>query len=158
MKTWQKVAAITLLFGVPAFLLGPVIWPPAPEVPTPTSGQLPLFLFLSVMEALTFGLGIAFLLFGRSLARRLGGGSGPLAWLVFLIIAWFLVSWWPHDNFHLHNGLELNGLLLIEYGFHFTLMLGGLVLAYAFVRVARPTSQTLEHPASSALPEPQPTT
>lgn len=29
MKLWAKATAVTLAVAVPAFLLGPVIWPPA---------------------------------------------------------------------------------------------------------------------------------
>ena len=74
MKSWVKVALVTALFAVPAMALGQVIWPPAPGGPEPTAGHFPFFLFLAVFEALTFGLGISFLLFGFvSLKRALGG-------------------------------------------------------------------------------------
>ncbi len=48
----KKVAIITLLFGIPAFLLGRVIWPPDPMGPTPTSAQLPFFMAISLVESL----------------------------------------------------------------------------------------------------------
>ena len=47
------------------------------------------------------------------------------------------VSWWPHDNMHIHNGNDLQGLLYIEYGFHVTLMAAGLVLAYSLLTMLR---------------------
>lgn len=142
MKTWMKVGLVALLFGIPAFLIGPSIWPPSPENPTPTAMQLPLFIVLAIFEALVFGLGVAFIIFGLPLARRLAGRSQPLAWATYISIAWLTVSWWPHDNSHLSNGSNLNGLLVIEYVFHFTLMVAGLVLAYAFVRNAMRTADT----------------
>ena len=43
------------------------------------------------------------------------------------------VSWWPHNNLHIHNGMDLQGLLYIECGFHFTLMIAGIVLGYSFL-------------------------
>ena len=44
----------------------------------------------------------------------------------------------PHDNMHIHNGTDMQGLLYIEYGFHVTLMVAGLVLAYSLLTLLRP--------------------
>ena len=140
MKTRVKVLFITLLFGGAAFALGPVIWPPHPHNPVPNAVQLPFFVVLAVLEALTFGLGVAFVACGLPLVRRLGRGSPAFTWTMFVGIAWFMLSWWPHDKMHLHNGLELSGLLVIEYMFHASLMVTGLVLAYIFVRSLQPAS------------------
>ena len=137
LRSWVKVALVTALFAVPAMALGQVIWPPAPGGPEPTAGQLPFFLFLAVFEALTFGLGISFLLFGFVPLRRALGGSSWRTWAAYLAIGWLLVSWWPHDNMHIHNGDDLQGLLYIEYGFHVTLMLSGIILAYALLTLLR---------------------
>jgi hypothetical protein len=38
---------------------------------------------------------------------------------------------------HIHNGDDLQGLLYIEYGFHVTLMVAGLVLAYSLLTMLR---------------------
>jgi hypothetical protein len=138
LRSWVKVALVTALFAVPAMALGQVIWPPAPGSPEPTAGQLPFFLFLAVFEALTFGLGISFLLFGFVPLRRALGGSSWRTWAAYLAIGWLLVSWWPHDNMHIHNGSDMQGLLYIEYGFHLTLMVAGLVLAYTLLTMLRP--------------------
>jgi hypothetical protein len=35
MKTWLKVLIVTFVFAVPAFLLGPVIWPISADIPAP---------------------------------------------------------------------------------------------------------------------------
>ena len=141
LKPWVKVALVTALFAVPAMALGQVIWPPAPGNPEPTAGQLPFFLLLALFEALTFGLGVSFLLFGFVPLRRALGGSSWRTWAAYLAIGWFLVSWWPHDNLHIHNGSDLQGLLYIEYGFHVTLMLAGLVLAYSLLTLLRPADE-----------------
>ena len=52
---------------------------------------------------------------------------------MFLSIGWLMVSWWPHDNLHMHTGIDLQKLLYIEYGFHVTLMVCAIVLAYCFL-------------------------
>ena len=138
MKPWIKVALVTAAFAIPAMALGQVIWPPAEGGPEPTGGQLPFFLFLAVFEALTFGLGVSFLLFGFAPLRRAVGGSTWRTWAIYITVGWILVSWWPHDNMHIHNGDDLQGLLYIEYGFHVTLMLSGLILAYSLLTLLRP--------------------
>ncbi len=137
MKMWMKVAIVTLVVAVPAMMLGRVIWPPAEGGPIPTGGQMPFFIFLAAAEALVFGLGVSFLLFGLPAMRRLATGSASRAWAMYLAVGWLLVSWWPHDNMHIHNGENLQGLLYIEFGYHVTLMLGGLVLAWCFLSLAQ---------------------
>ncbi len=52
---------------------------------------------------------------------------------MFIALPWMLVSWWPHDNLHVHNGMNLQGLLYIEYGFHLTLIIASLILTYGFL-------------------------
>jgi hypothetical protein len=148
MKTWVKVALVTALFAVPAMALGKVIWPPAPGGPEPSAGQFPFFILLAVFEALTFGLGISFLLFGFAPLRRAVGATWR-AWAIYLNVGWFLVSWWPHDNLHIHNGEDLQGLLYIEYGFHVTLMLAGIVLAYSLLTMLKPGDAGAQTPGAT---------
>ena len=50
----------------------------------------------------------------------------------YLSIGWLLVSWWRHDSLHIANGLNLNGLIAIEYEIHVTLMVSGVILACFF--------------------------
>ena len=130
MKTWIKVSIITFLLGIPAFLLGPVIWPPA--------AQLPFAIAVFVIEALAFGLGISFLALGLPVVRR--ATDAPRAWAMYLSIGWLLVSWWPHDNLHMHVGEDPQGLLLLTYGFHLTLLLAGLVLPLSYLSTIRQQS------------------
>lgn len=131
MKPWIKVLFVTLLFGIPAFIAGPLIWPPAVA---PESSLFPFFLFLSLAESLTFGLGAAFLIFGWPQFRQIARSSRALTWAMFISIAWLLISWWPHDHLHALNKTQ-EGLLFIEYGFHLTLFIGAAILAYGFIRL-----------------------
>jgi hypothetical protein len=55
-------AVLTLLVAVPAFMLSPVLFPPAGT--PPTAGQRPLFIALTAIYSLALGLGVAFLAFG----------------------------------------------------------------------------------------------
>lgn len=136
-----KVVVVALLVGVLAFLTEPngplgAFWPPAPDVPEAVGVQIPLFMVLGFAEALVCGLGVAFLLFGYSVVRNANVSPG-LARAAHLSIAWILINWWAHDSLHLHNGMNLAGLLKIEYGFHVTLMAAGLTIAWFFLAVAR---------------------
>ena len=140
MNTRTKIIIITVIFAIPAFFLGHVIWPPDAMSPTPTSGQLPFFMILSAAESLMFGLGVSLLLFGWPLARRYAAKIGNLAYWAFIALDWSIISWWPHDNLHIHNGMNLQGLLYIEYGFHLTLMISSLIIACAFWQIFRKTN------------------
>ena len=80
-------------------------------------------------EALAFGLGISFLIFAYPMIQTILPASKLTLW-AHLSIAWLLFSWWPHDSLHVANGLNLNGLLMIEYVFHVTLMVAGAILVY----------------------------
>ena len=137
MKTWIKVSIVTLVGGVPAFLLGPVLFPPAEGGPTPAPGQIPYFVLLAVWDAVLLGLGVSFLLFGWPAIRRVSYDSSLRAWAIYLSIGFLTVSWWPHLNLLAHNGLNLQGLLYIDYGFQVPLMIAAVVLIYSFVSIAR---------------------
>jgi hypothetical protein len=130
-KTLTKMLLITILCGVPLLFLGPIIWPPAPEV-QPTQAQLPYLIVLSAIEALTAGFGIAFIAYGWPLIRKAAGKKRILAGTMYVAISWLLVSWWPHDNMHIHNAMNIDGLIVIEYLFHVTLMIAAVVLTYGY--------------------------
>ena len=132
MKTWINATIITLLIGIPAFFLGPIIWTPHPNVkPTPT--QIPFFMFLSFVESLLLGAGIAFIFFAWPKLKEAQQQSKNMNISAFVALSWLLVSWWPHDNWHIHNGLDLEGLLLIDYIFHLSLIIASLVLVHYFM-------------------------
>lgn len=131
------VVMVTLLVGVPAFLLapaaplGPLIWPPPVDLsPAPTAGQVTLFQILGAFEALSLGLGVSFLFVGWSAVRRIAGPSQWRAVIMYVGVAWFLVNWWVHDGLHIVAGMSPRALLGIEYGFHVTLIFFGAGLAY----------------------------
>ena len=128
-EPWQ-VALVVLAFGIPAFLLGKVLWPDPIGAATPPPSVLPIFIAISALEALLFGVGIAFIVFGRQWLKFDGSKLGMAA---FVAIAWSLVSWWPHDNFHRVTH-DWTGLAMIEVGFHVTLIVSILLISAYFVR------------------------
>lgn len=129
MKTWIKILLIALVIGIPAFILGPIIWTPSPDI-KPTPVQLPFFMFLSLIEALLFGFGIAVIIYGWKFVKKAPAQSKGKVIAAYASLSWLLVSWWPHDNSHIHNGMNAQGLLYIDYIFHVTLIIASLVLVY----------------------------
>lgn len=141
MKPPIKVVLVALIAACIAFLTeshGPLggFWAPSPDMPQATGIQTPLFMILGISEALGLGLGVAFLLFGYSTIRATAPVSPALARAAHLSIFWLLANWWAHDSLHIHNGMNLNGLLAIEYAFHVTLILAGVMLARFFLAVS----------------------
>jgi hypothetical protein len=134
MRTWRSILLITLATAVPAFALAPMIWPPNAHGAAPSGLQIPLLIALSALDALSLGLGVAFISYGLPLARRIAGASRVRTRLCFIATAWLLLSWWPHDNMHKHNGMELNGLIMIDYLFHGAMMVAGAILAYSLAQ------------------------
>ena len=140
--SWVKVLVVTVLVAILAFMLGPIIWPPAEGSPSPTAAQIPFLLFLSLVQATVLGLGVSFLAFGLPVMRRISPDSKVRAWAMYLSIAYLMVSWWPHINMHVHNGPDnLQGMIYIDYLFHLPSMIAALVLAYCFFSLLRERSE-----------------
>jgi hypothetical protein len=108
-------------------LLSRVLWPDKPHAMAPDASLLPWFIGLSILESASFGIGVATLIvYWR---------EGSRYFWPFISLIWWLVSWWPHDNFHRtaeeHN---LVNLLSIEYAFHLTLIIASFILARFMVK------------------------
>jgi len=137
-QTWIKWIAVTLVLAIIAFLTSPngplgAFWPPSHDFPQPTEAQLPFFIVLNAVEALVFGFGMAFLMFGYPLVQTMWPAPKWLTPAAYLSLAWLLISWWPHDSLHITNGTNMSGLLAIEYGFHVTVMVAGVILVYTLL-------------------------
>jgi hypothetical protein len=143
MSTRRKFVLITLLLGALAFLFGPnaplggLVWPePVGLSSDPTGLQTGLFALLFAVTALAFGAGSAFALLCRPAVRdAFGPRRRGLATAVHISIVWILWNWWLHDGLHMVND-STGGLLAIEYAFHVTIMVAGVILAYAVVVLA----------------------
>lgn len=139
-----KWIVVTVVLTVLAFLtavngpLGPVLgWRPVPGGPSPEGMQIPLFIVLGLAEAVAFGFGVAFLLFGYPSMLAAGPAPALLTRAAHVSIAWWLLNWWSHDSFHVANGPNLGGLLVIEYGYHVTLMIAAAIASAWFMTVLR---------------------
>lgn len=131
------VAVVTAAGTIAALGLGRVVWPDPAGAPTPPEDLMPLFVVLSVLEALLFGAGLAFAVFGFAPLRRMAAGA-VLTWGAYLGITFMLISWWPHDNLHrVLDHADFAGLAWIEYLFHVPLMAAAATVAVFFLRVVR---------------------
>lgn len=137
MKTWLKMGIVTVVLGIVAFLLEPNsplggFWAPPPDSAEASGAQVPLFIILGLLEAFVSAWGVAFLLFGYPLVKAIAPASKGLTRATHISIAWVLFNWWSHGSLHQHVGENLNGLLAIEYGYHVTIMLAAVIIAYFF--------------------------
>ena len=131
MKRWMKVSIVTLVVAVPAFLLGPILFPPADVGSEPSAAQIPFFMFLGAADAILLGLGVSFLVFGLPVLRKVSPDSRLRAWAMYLAIGYLMVSWWPHLNLHISTPIDnWQVLLYIDFLFHLPLEIASVVLAY----------------------------
>lgn len=139
----KPLFTISFILAILTIPLGIIIWPPAAGSPMPTSIQLPFFIGLSLFEGLSFGVGFYFLFDGLKLLKKFKV-SDRLTTLAHLAITWTIISWWPHDHIHMHNGMDLTGLLFIEYGFHVTLIISGIIIAKFFYKTLQVHNKSYE--------------
>ena len=116
---------LTVVLAIVSFSLSFVIWPNPAGMAMPSPAQLPWLIGVSVIESIAFGVGFAFLISMWPFMK----GRDTWDWLPVIAATWLLVSWWPHDNMHRVNGMEYWGLIRIEWMFHFTLIVAGIIVA-----------------------------
>jgi len=117
------VSALAVLF-VQGMVFPPVAMPPA--------SFLPEFIFLSIWDALAFGVGIAILLYlGMSYSKWPKEIRSSLLVLSFMAV-WFTVLNWVHDGLHDSGALPPNWALLAltEFLFHVPWLIFGVALVF----------------------------
>ena len=126
---------LAVLVALVAFGLTHVFWPGSTDLSVvPQAGFRRLFTVLYVVECLSFGLGISFLLCGYFRLSRLGRPRG-LTILAHLSIGWLLVAWWPQDNlYRLAAKTDWARQAALVYGFNVTLMAAAAILVVFVVR------------------------
>ncbi len=135
-----KNILIVLVPALITFPLSRIIWKDPLGAMPPTAHQLSFFILLGIGESLVFGAGVLFLLKGYKWLSGSGASRNLVVW-TYVAIAWSLLSWWPHDNIHRANGMDMQGLLYIEYGFHLTLMVAAVIIAYFFMETLKNKQQ-----------------
>jgi hypothetical protein len=131
--------AVTVIVATAAVPLSFLFWPTPHGVATPPPSMLPLFIPIAVViPALSLGLGVAFMLFGRRLLSA--AGASALSRGAFFSIGWLLINWWPHSNFHrVANGWT--NIVVIDYFFHTTVIVASCVVAVYFLSVVHERHQ-----------------
>jgi hypothetical protein len=130
-----KSLAVVVIATAAAVPLSFVLWRTPAGAGAPPSSILPLLLPVAVvMPSIAFGVGVAFLLFGGPLVAA--GGSTALSRGAYVAIAWLLMSWWPHSNFH-RVAAGWTNVLLVDYVFHTTAIAAAGIVAMFFLRVLR---------------------
>lgn len=143
MKDTTKTAIIVVLGTVLGLTLtgrgpiGAMLYPPLElHGAAPPTYVIGLLMGYTVLSAVAFGAGIAFLVRGRGLIRGLASSRGK-AVAAQLSIAWILMSFVPHDSLHQAVGENLSAIVVLEYVFHLTVMLAGVALALFFLDAVR---------------------
>ena len=111
------------------FFTAPMVFPPADM---PPMSWLPAFLFLSIWDALGFGVGIVILIYlGMNYSKWPREIRGSLM-VLFFIALWFTLLTWIHDGLHNTGAMPPNWTLLAftEYAFHVPWLIFGLALVY----------------------------
>lgn len=130
-----KSLAVAVVTAVSAVPLSFLLWRAPAGVATPPSTVLPFLLPITVLiPSIAFGIGVAFLLFGRPLLAA--GGSLVLSRAAYLGVAWLLMNWWPHSNFH-RIASGWTNVLVVDYFFHTTAIVAAGIVAIFFLSVLR---------------------
>lgn len=142
MVNW-KVVGVVIVGSIVGFMLdanapvGKALWGEAPAGPEPTGGEIGFLMAVSLIQSIGFGLGLAFLFFAWPIVRKAGASAGA-SMAAFVAIAWSLVSWVPHTAMHVTNAHDdFARLIVIEYAFHVTLLIGAAIIAWYFVGAAK---------------------
>ena len=132
---WLIVAVGVAAVAVP---LSFVLWHTPPGVAAPPPSVLPFLVPIGVViPAISFGLGVALLVFGRKL---LGSDASPLERATLVSVWWLLANWWPHSNFHRVSSGWTN-VVVIDYFFHTTVIVASVIVAIFLLSVMRERQQ-----------------
>ncbi len=132
---WLKWPVVAVPVAALVAPLSFVLWPAPPGATAPPPSVLPALVAIAVViPALSFGVGVAFALFGRPLID--GGVSPALSRATYLSVAWLLLNWWPHSNFHrVASGWQ--SIIAIDFAFHTTVIVASVVVAAYCLESAR---------------------
>lgn len=130
-RKWLMVAAPVAVAAIP---LSFILWRTPAGAAAPPSTVLPFLVAIGVViPALSFGMGVAFLLLARGLVDE--GRAAGLSRAAYFSIGWLLTNWWPHSNFH-RVSTGWTNLMLVDYFFHTTVIVASGIVAVFFWRVA----------------------
>lgn len=146
MRTRLVAVAFTVAGTAVAMLVGPNgplggFWRPEAIDPPPHGAQLAWMIGARLVEAVGFGLALAVLFAGRSAFTALTRSPGR-ATAAQVSTAWLLGSWWPHSALHMHIGLAVGPLVVVEWVFHVGSILAMAVLVWSVLPGLVPRHET----------------
>lgn len=122
--------------GFVGLILTKVFWPGSTDLTGVPQPWAFLFFLLYLIECVSFGIGLVFLLRGRA-RMRLRGRGRRLTTAAHLAVAYLLMAWWPQDNlYRLAAKQDWPRQAALVYTFNIPLMIAGVVVA-AYV-IAKP--------------------
>lgn len=154
MPTRNKILIVVLSVAIAAFLLfpgGPVgmmLWPPHPHGPTFEGAALAALIGGAIVQSFIMGLGVAFLLWGMPLVRRLGWGSSRGNIAAYLSLAYVLTTWPIHDGIHIVYGESAGAILATTLLFHVGVAVAGAVLLWFGWQAAQHRSEATAETAA----------
>ena len=135
-RTTIGLIVLVAVITVVTFFIAPMVFPPADM---PPASLLPAFIFLSIWDALAFGVGIALLVYvAVNYSKWPKQIRVPLV-VLFLLALWFSVPNWIHDGLHEAGATPPNFMLLaiVEYAFHFPWLIISGILVIVALRLAK---------------------
>lgn len=131
-------AIIFIIVSVLIFFVTPITFPPPPAMASQVAPDLlPHFLAIGLWGSVGIGVGISFLIIYGGLMRTFPHSARAPVMIFLAGGLWYTLLTWVHDGWHAINGDNIRGLVPIEYTFHMTDVIWGILLLYGVLRLAR---------------------
>jgi hypothetical protein len=123
-----KIIATFIFVAIPLFTFVTLGINPGLSMMNITQEQKSYLIALSFIEALAFETGILSPIFLWPMLKEVDRRYVRKLKIIVVSASLLLISWWPHDYAHAHNQSGLSGTISIEYLFHVTSMIIGIVI------------------------------
>lgn len=112
------LAVIAAVLAIVIFFVQNIVFPPV-ESPPPAS-LFPFFAFLAILDAIAFGVGVAFAIYLALNYSKIPAAVRTVLLPVFVIALWLSLTGWIHDGMHQNGATPPNFqyLLVPEYLWH----------------------------------------
>jgi len=125
---------MTVIFSVVAFVIYHSLLLPSADFPSPTHVQTFFLLVLACIQAISFGCGITFAVYGKEIVNRMTKDNKKQAYLLYGSIVWLLAAWLPYSLLLMEVGVSnMTSYLIVSYVFQILFVSSGLIVAYCFI-------------------------
>lgn len=117
-KSTIGLALIAAILAIMIFFVQNIAFPPVGS--PPPASLLPPFILLAVLDAVAFGVGVAFAAYLALNYAKIPATVRPVLLPLFVIALWLSMTGWIHDGMHQNGATEANFqyLLIPEYLWH----------------------------------------